>query len=826
MSSQSSSSNTTILLSQPWDVLIIGTGAAALISALSALTSTTPPPRVLLLDKAPQTWAGGNGYFTAAAYRTRHNGLSELLPLVSNVPSELAEKVDLPPYTADQFHEDLQRVTDGRSSAELGKVLVDESLELVKWLKKLDAVEWWLSFRRQAYEVDGRWTFWGGLCLTVPEGGKGLIRGLLKAVEERGGVICYEVDVKDVVVAEQGGVSGVNVEFEGQMRKVEARSVIMCAGGFEANAELRKKWMGQGWELAHTRGTPYNTGDMLTAAIGLGAKTVGDFSSSGCHSVAWDADSPKTGGDREKTNEFTKSGYPLGVMVNREGKRFVDEGIDLRNYTYAKFGRAILEQPGGIAYQIWDADGQGWLRQEEYGDEIVRKIRAESIGELAQKMAADENGLTNAEECVKTMTEYNEAVAAHRSENPDVHLNPAVKDGLSTQSSRKSLTLAKSNWAMPIVKPPFLAVKVTSGITFTFGGLAIDPDTSLVLREDGSPIKGLYCAGEMVGGLFYGNYPGGSGLTAGGVFGRRAGREAALPTARPARKAPKCHAATPAAPQTALFDNILGGSDTIANLDTPIFSLGEISGALCSIENTFCCPVNHGSPKRQKATINSLTMIISHMQPNMAQRDGRYNIETRVRKCLDILERNSVTGGPSRNPACPKNVKTSHVQAKASKLSTPTTTDKAKVSKLCNCKRCSTAKQTKAPKASTILPATQSKTAKACNCNLCTTARQAKGSKATSKPTNSTATQPKNSKPCNCEKCTKANQAVLPKASTKPIAPPPEVSKTCSCNLCTTARQAKVSKTSMASAATQAQVAKPCQCKLCTKDDQPKVQSP
>lgn len=221
--------------------------------------------------------------------------------------------------------------------------------------------------------------------------------------------------------------------------------------------------MGPAWELAHTRGTPYNTGDMMTAAIDLGAKTIGDFSPTGCHSVAWDADSPRKGGDREKTNEYTKSGYPLGLMLNADGRRFVDEGIDLRNYTYAKFGRAILEQPNGIAFQVWDRDGQGWLRQEEYRDDIVRKIRADSLDELAKKLTDD--GLRDPDGFVKTIEEYNQAVAAHRSENPDAKLNPAVKDGLSTQSSSRKLQLAKSNWAIPIQEPPFLAVKVTTGIT-------------------------------------------------------------------------------------------------------------------------------------------------------------------------------------------------------------------------------------------------------------------------------------------------------------------------------------------------------------------------
>lgn len=512
-------------LTQSWDIIIIGTGAAALTSALEA-ASTPSSPSILLIDSAPASWAGGNGYFTAAAYRTQHNGLSDILPLVSNVPPDLVEKVDLPPYTAENFLGDLERVTKGRSDKVLGDVVVSESLALVRWLKEEGGVDWQLSFKRQAYEVDGRWQFWGGLHLTCPEGGKGLIRALLGSVQERGCVFSFDSRAERLVVDGKGAVCGVEVEKGGARFEVKGKSVVMCAGGFEANPELRREWMGEGWELAHTRGTPWNMGEMLVEAIRLGAKTTGDFSLTGCHSVAWDADSPKGGGDREKTNEFTKSGYPLGVMVNVEGKRFVDEGVDLRNYTYARFGRAILQQPDGVAFQIWDADGQKWLRAEEYRDVIVRKTTADSLEDLAKKLAA--RGLKDPEQFVETMEEYNAAVDSHRQENPEVKLNPAVKDGLSTQSSAKKLELAKSNWALPIVKAPFLAVKVTSGITFTFAGLSINPENAAVLREDGSEIEGLHCAGEMVGGLFFGNYPGGSGLTAGGVFGRRAGRAASL----------------------------------------------------------------------------------------------------------------------------------------------------------------------------------------------------------------------------------------------------------------------------------------------------------
>lgn len=231
-----------LLHQQTWDIVIVGTGAAALSSALAAVTATQPPPRVLLVDKAPEEWAGGNGYFTAAAYRTQHNGLEDLLPLVSNVPKDLEDKIDVPAYTEQNFHDDLQRVTEGRSSKQLGEVLVRESLDVVRWLKEVGGVDWWLSFRRQAYEVEGRWVFWGGLHLTVPDGGKGLIRGLLESVRKHGCKISFETDVKKVLQNERGDVCGIVAEKGGELREIRAGSVILCAGGFEASPAMRKKW--------------------------------------------------------------------------------------------------------------------------------------------------------------------------------------------------------------------------------------------------------------------------------------------------------------------------------------------------------------------------------------------------------------------------------------------------------------------------------------------------------------------------------------------------------------------------------------------------------
>jgi len=204
----------------------------------------------------------------------------------------------------------------------------------------------------------------------------------------------------------------------------------------------------------------------------------------------------------------------------------VDEGVDYRNYTYAIFGRAILNQPNGVAFQVWDQKTIPWLRSEEYRDEVVEKIRGSTIEELANKCF--ELGLQNKQKFVQTMKDYNEAAHAHMKEHPKLEWDPAVKDGLSTQSSTKSLALGKTNWALPIDEAPFMAVKVTGGITFTFGGLAVNPKTAAVISSaNNREVPGLFCVGEMLGGLFYGNYPGGSGLTSGAVFGRRAGTAAA-----------------------------------------------------------------------------------------------------------------------------------------------------------------------------------------------------------------------------------------------------------------------------------------------------------
>lgn len=527
---------TTSLFEPQWDVVVVGGGNAGFSAATSAaetLSQRGTKPHVLLIDKCPESWAGGNSYFTAGAMRCVHNGLSDIVPLVNNVDAQLVYKIDLDPYTAKDFLDDMHRVTDGRYDRDLGQTLVEDSNSTIKWLAR-HGVRFQLSFNRQAYKIGDRIKFWGGMCLKTEDGGKGLVEDHKRAASRVGVTVVYNTAAKRILTDSRTGafealeVVSKDGSHDGAATAtvVRAKALILAAGGFEANPRMRAQFLGHGWDLGHVRGTPYNTGEVLEIAIrDLSAKQAGHWS--GCHSVAWDADSPADTGDREISNEFTKSGYPLGITINRRGERFFDEGSDIRNYTYAKFGKAILGQPGGVAFQVWDSQGTPWLRSAEYRDEVVRKTHGDTIEELASKLEKSE-GLESAQRFVATVQEYNKAVSSHRQEHPDLQWDPSVKDGLSTQSSAKSLQIAKSNWALPLNQGPFMAIKVCCGVTFTFGGLAIEPKTAAVISSvTGAAVPGVFCCGEMVGGLFYENYPGGSGLTSGATFGRRAGINAA-----------------------------------------------------------------------------------------------------------------------------------------------------------------------------------------------------------------------------------------------------------------------------------------------------------
>jgi tricarballylate dehydrogenase len=486
------------------DVIVVGGGNAALCAALSASESAK---RILVLERAPEEEAGGNSRFTAGLFRVAYRGVEDLKKLMPDLGAEEIARSDFGAYTEEQFFDDMARVTENRCDPDLTELLVKRSLDTAAWMAA-KGQRFTAAWGRQAFKIDGKFKFWGGLTVEAVGGGPGLVDSLTRAAKKHGIEIWYGARAVSLL-ADDAGVHGVRVKYRGKTQDLKSRSVVLAAGGFQANPQMRASYLGPGWELAKVRGTRFNTGEVIRMALDAGAAPAGNWS--GCHAVAWERNAPEFG-DLAVGDQFQKHSYPWGVYLNAQGRRFVDEGADFRNYPYAKYGRVILNQPGQFAWQIFDAKVKGQLR-DEYKIRQVTKVTASSLEELVGKL--DD---VDAENALKELKAYNAAV------RQDIPFNPNIKDGRRTEG----LAIPKSNWANTLDTPPFEAYAVTCGITFTFGGLRINTDAQ-VISTDGAPIRGLYAAGELVGGIFWFNYPGGTGLTNGAVFGRIAGKNAATP---------------------------------------------------------------------------------------------------------------------------------------------------------------------------------------------------------------------------------------------------------------------------------------------------------
>ena len=485
-----------------WDVIVVGAGNAAFCAALAAAEAGR---KVLVLERAPEDVSGGNSRFTAGLMRCAYNGVEDLKRVIPDLSPEEIARTDFGTYTEDQFLDDMARLTEYRCDPDLTEILVKRSLPTLEWMRA-KGVRFTAAWGRQAFNIGGKFKFWGGLTVEAVGGGPGLVESLIAIAKKNGVEVWFNARALDLL-HDDSGIRGVRVRRDGKTVELQAKAVVLAAGGFQADPEWRTRYLGPGWELAKVRGTMFNTGDGIRMGLAAGAAAAGNWS--GCHAVAWERNAPEFG-DLAIGDQFQKHSYPWGIYLNAEGRRFVDEGADFRNYTYAKYGRVILQQPGQFAWQIFDAKVKAQLRDEYKIKQVTRRV-GNTLEELVAKLED-----TNQAAALAEIREYNAAVQT------DIPFNPNVKDGRCT----KNLKINKSNWANTIDTPPFEAYAVTCGITFSFGGLKINTGAQ-VLSSDGPPIPGLFAAGELVGGIFWFNYPGGTGLTNGAVFGKIAGENAA-----------------------------------------------------------------------------------------------------------------------------------------------------------------------------------------------------------------------------------------------------------------------------------------------------------
>jgi len=487
------------------DVIVVGAGNAACCAALAARENGAS---VIMLEAAPIEDSGGNSRYTGGLMRVVYNGVEDLAQIIPDLTEEEKKPHDYGSYTAEHYYDDMGRITQYRTDPDLCEILISRSFETIVWMRK-KGVKFQASYGRQSYKVDNgtRYKFWGGLAAESWGGGAGMVDNEHKACQREGIKIFYETPAISLITNDDGVVLGVRAKHKGKNVEIRSKAVVLACGGFESSAEMRARYLGPGWDLAKVRGTRYNTGLGIKMALDIGAMAYGHWS--GCHAVGWDLNAPPFG-DVNVGDQFQKHSYPWGIMINANGERFCDEGADFRNYTYAKYGRVVLEQPGMFAWQVFDAKIIPALR-DEYRIKQVTKVRADTLEELVKKMDG-----VNAQNALREIREYNKAV------QKDIPYNMAIKDGRCT----KGLRINKSNWANTIEDPPFEAYGVTCGVTFSFGGLKITTDGE-VQDTGGNPIPGLYAAGELVGGIFYHNYPGGTGLTSGSVFGKLSGTSAA-----------------------------------------------------------------------------------------------------------------------------------------------------------------------------------------------------------------------------------------------------------------------------------------------------------
>ena len=486
-----------VRLKRASDVLVVGGGNAGLVAAIEARNAGAD---VIVLEKSPRKARGGNSRFSYGDFRVATENRKEIDALLQGADLPKGG-VEIEPYGKDDFYNQVMRVSEGWADKRLTEIFVMKSYDTLLWMKQ-QGLKWDID-PIHAYKRGGGLFYPSTQPFLQASGsGEGLVEQLYGIVEKRGIDVLYDTAARELILNEEGRVIGVFAKQIDGFIRIDAKNIILACGGFQASPDKRRAYLGENLDLVKLRGTRYNTGDGLQMAVEIGAQVAGHWG--GFHASPVSEDSPMVEAESANSQRYS---YLYGVMVNRDGKRFVDEGENFFSYTYAKFGKEILKQPGGVAFQIFDSKVFPVLRV-EYQDAL--RVESESLEELAEELDV------NVEQFQETIKEFNAAVL---DEKPFV---PYERDGRCT----RGLNPEKTNWAQRVDKPPYRAYAVVCGLTMTYGGLKTN-EKAQVMDTTERPIKGLYAVGEITGGFFYFNYVGAAGLTRGAVMGRIAGAEAA-----------------------------------------------------------------------------------------------------------------------------------------------------------------------------------------------------------------------------------------------------------------------------------------------------------